>query len=333
MSDQMIPIAIDATFPRSLVEFSAQFGEEDACEEVLRRWKYGDEHFRCPGCRGTRAWWLASRLLDECTTCGRQVSLTAGTVMHGTRKPLRLWFLAIFLFVRSKQGISAAQLQQDLELGSYQTAWAWLHKLRWAVNQRATTQLSGVVEADETWEGGHEDGCAGRPVAGVKKDLVAAAVEVSGRRPGKWGRVRLALIANGSSEEIEKFLAEHVERGTTLLTDGWVSYVMPAKHLELKHIPVNISKSKHRAHEHLPAVHRVFSLLHRVLDTTHQGAVRRKHLQSYLAEFEYRFNRRKAKSRGLLFQRALDAAARRAGPYYWEIVGRVDAKTPLRASA
>lgn len=332
MSDSVVlPPEIDAAFPRSLVEFSARFGKEEACAAVLRRWKYKGLAFRCPSCGESRHSWISTRHLDECAGCGKQVSLTAGTVMHGTRKPLRLWFLAIFLFVRSKQGISAVQLQEDLGLGSYQTAWAWLHKLRWAIAMRPTTQLSGTVEADETWQGGRDQG-RGRPVAGVKKALVAAAVEVM-RRPRRWGRARLSVVANGSSEEIGEFLAEHVASGSRLLTDAWVSYVLPARHLELVHRPVNVSKARGEAHEYLPAVHRVFALLHRVLDTTHQGAVRRKHLPAYLAEFEFRFNRRRAKSRGLLFQRALGFASRHAPPAYWEIVGRVDPHTPLTAVA
>lgn len=324
-----IPVDVDAEFPASLVEFHARFGDERSCEAVLRRWKYRDARFRCPGCGSTAARWIRSRRLDECRGCGRQVSLTAGTVMHGTRKPLKLWFLAIFLFVRSKQGISAVQMQQDLGLGSYQTAWAWLHKLRWAVAMRPTTQLRGTVEADETWQGGRDTG-RGRPVAGVKKALVAAAVEVHQRRG--WGRLRLASIPDGSAVEIGEFLAEHVAAGSRLLTDAWVSYVIPTRQLGLVHQPVNVSKASGQAHEHLPAVHRVFSLVHRMLDATHQGAVRRKHLPGYLAEFEFRFNRRKARSRGLLFQRALEAASRRPSPYYWEIVGRTDARTPLRLS-
>lgn len=333
MSDQVLPIALDAEFPRSLAEFTARFADEAACEAVLRRWKYGDAHFVCPGCGGGESWWLLSRLLDECKHCHRQVSLTAGTVMHGTRKPLRTWFLAIYLFVHSKQGISALELQRELGFRSYQTAWAWLHKLRSAIAQRPTARLSGSVEVDETWQGGHHAGHAGRPVAGVKKALVAAAIEVAGRRRTDWGRVRLAMIPDGSAQSLDGFLAAHVERGSTLFTDAWVSYVMPARRLDLTHIPVNISKSKAPAHEHLPAVHRVFSLLHRVLGTTHQGAVSHKHLNAYLAEFGFRFNRRKSASRGLLFQRALEVAARHAAPYYWQIVGRKDAKTPLRAAA
>lgn len=327
-----VPLLRDDSLPTSLAEFTARFVDEDACADVLRRWKYGGDTFRCPACGGSQAWFLPSRLLDECRSCHRQVSLTAGTIMHGSRKPLRTWFLAIYLFVQSKQGISALELQRELGFGSYQTAWAWLHKLRWAVGMRETKPLHGAVEADETWEGGLHEGHPGRPTVGQKKALVAAAIEVS-RNRRRWGRVRLASIPSGSAQSLGAFLEEHVAKGSTLYTDDWISYRAPARELKLRHVAVNMSKSPRQAHEVLPAVHRVFSLLHRVLTGTHQGGVRRKHLPSYLAEFEFRFNRRRSSSRGLLFQRALSAAVRHSSPYYWEIVGRPDAKTPLRGAA
>ena len=327
-----IPLLRDDSLPKSLAEFTARFVDDAACAEVLRRWKYGDHGFVCPGCGGLSAWFLPSRRLDECRSCHRHVSLTAGTVMHGSRKPLRTWFLAIYLFVQSKQGISALELQRELALRSYQTAWAWLHKLRIAVGGRSTSQLAGAVEADETWEGGLHEGHPGRPMVGDKKALVAAAVEVSGSRR-HWGRLRLASIPSGSAESLGAFLAAHVAEGSTLFTDDWRSYRKPAKALKLSHVAVNVSKSDRKAHDLLPAVHRVFSLLHRVLIATHQGGVRGKHLPAYLAEFEFRFNRRKSSARGLLFQRALSAAVLRAPPFYWKIIGRRDAKTPLRTAA
>ena len=332
MSAPVIAMPRDDGLPGTLVEFAVRFADEDACAQVLRRWKYGDGGFRCPRCGGARAWYLPSRRLDECRACHHQAALTAGTVMHGSRKPLRTWFLAIYLFVQSKQGISALELQRELDFGSYQTAWAWLHKLRRSVGMRDTTQLAGAVEADETWEGGLHQGHPGRPTVGEKKALVAAAVEVSRDRK-HWGRVRLTSIGSGSSESLGEFLAEHVAKGSTLFTDDWRSYRRPARELEFEHVAVNVSKSKRQAHEVLPAVHRVFSLLHRVLISTYQGGVRRKHLPLYLAEFEFRFNRRNSSSRGLLFQRALASAVKRRPAFYWEIVGRPDAKTPLRAVA
>ncbi len=327
-----IPLLRDDSMPKTLIEFTARFCDETACADVLRRWKYSGRGFVCGHCGGTRAWYLPSRRLDECRTCHRQMSLTAGTVMHGSRKPLRTWFLAIYLFVQSKQGISALELKRELSLGSYQTAWAWLHKLRRAVRARPNDPLSGTVEADETWEGGLHEGHPGRPTAGEKKVLVAGAIEVSSDRRS-WGRVRLASIPNGSAASRRDFLERRVATGSTLLTDDWKSYRKPCAELGLAHRPINVSKSDSEAHVLLPAVHRVFSLLHRVLITTHQGAVSRKHLALYLAEFEFRFNRRRSSGRGLVFQRTLSASVVSAPPYYWQIVGRRNAKTPLKAVA
>jgi transposase-like protein len=248
--------------------------------------------------------------------------------MHGTRKPLRLWFLAMFLFVVSKQGISAMDLSRQLGV-SYPTAWTWLHKLRAAVVARPKFPLEGEVEADETWEGGLRKGMGGRPTVG-EKALVAGTIEAKER---SWGRVRLASIEDGSAASLGAFLHENVVPGSTLRTDDWRSYRRPAREAGYTHLATNVSKSEKEAHEILPAIHRVFSLLHRILLTTYQGAVSQKHLPSYLAEFEFRFNRRKSASRTLLFQRLLSASVLRAAPYYWRIVGRPNAATPLWAAA
>jgi len=327
-----IPFPRDDSLPGTLAEFVVTFCDDDACAEVLRRWKYGEGGFRCPRCQGTRAWFLPSRQLDECRACHHHVSLTAGTVMHGTRKPLRLWFLAMYLFVASKRGISALELQRELGLATYHTAWSWLHKLRNAVAMRSTTPLRGPVELDETWEGGLRRGKPGRPKVGDRSALVMGAVETTDDRKG-IGRVRLESIDDGSAKTFKAFLEEHVERGAALFTDDWRSYRKPAEDLGHDLRATNISKSADPAHVVLPAIHRVFSLVHRVLLGTYQGSVRRKYLPSYLAEFEFRFNRRRSGRRGLLFQRLLGMAVKRTPPYYWEIVGRTDARTPLTTAA
>ena len=331
MSEPIPLVRRERPFPRTLPEFSNMFVDESACEEVLRRWKYGEAGFCCPRCGGTAAWSLSSRHLDECKRCHKQVSLTAGTIMQGTRKPLRLWFMAMFLFVVSKQGVSALDLQRQLGLGSYQTAWCWLHKLRSALGRRNRTMLEGLVEADETYEGGIQEGNSGRSMAGGKKALIAAAVER--KEPKGLGRVRLAVLSDASAASIAPFLRDSIAPGATLLTDGWPSYGTPAKSAGYEHKPTNVSKSGRKAHEILPCVHRVFSLVHRVLLTTYQGAVSHKHLPAYLAEFEFRFNRRTSRSRGLLFQRLLSLAMAGQPPYYWQIVGRRDPKLPLRRAA
>jgi len=322
----------DDSLPGTLAEFVQTFSDEGSCAAVLRRWKYAERGFVCPRCKHERAWHLPSRRLDECRRCGKQVSLTAGTVMHGTRKPLRLWFLAMYLFVSSKRGISAMELQRELGLAKYRTAWTWLHKLRDAVGGRGSTALGGNIELDETWEGGLRRGKPGRPKVGEQSALIMGAVEVSAQHTLS-GRVRLESVDDGSTEPVREFLGDHVEPGAVLFTDDWRSYPAPMKEHGCEHRPTNVSKSTEEAHVVLPAIHRVFSLLHRVLMGTYQGGVRRKHLPRYLAEFEFRFNRRSSKRRGLLFQRLLSCATRETPPCFWEIVGRHDAKTPLPLAA
>ena len=296
----------DDSMPGTLAEFVETFSDEATCAAVLRRWKYHERGFLCPRCEHDAAWYLPSRRLDECRRCGKQVSLTAGTVMHGTRKPLRLWFLALYLFVSSKRGISALELQRELGLSKYRTAWTWLHKLRDAVGGRGGKPLGGDIELDDTWEGGLRRGKPGRPMVADRSALVMGAVEVSAQH-ACTGRIRLESVEDGSAEPVREFLSDHVERGSVLHTDDWRSYPGPIREHGCEHRPRNVSKETEKAHEILPAIHRVFSLLHRVLIGTYQGGVRRKHLPRYLAEFEFRFNRRTSRQRGLLFQRLLSS--------------------------
>ena len=330
MSPETIPLPRDDTLPGTLPGFMERFPDDQACAEFLREWKYGPDGFRCPRCGGDSAWFLPSRRLDECAGCHKQVSLTAGTIMHRSPKPLRLWFLAMFLFVVNKQGISALNLSRQLGL-SYPTAWTWLHKLRRAISGRPKTALHGVVDADETWEGGLRKGLPGRPKVGRKSSLVAGAVELL--QPKGFGRARLASLKDGSAASLGEFLRANVAAGSTLLTDDWRSYRTPAAEAGYEHIATNMSKCEEAAHEVLPGSHRVFSLLHRVLLGTYQGAASHKHLPSYLDEYEFRFNRRNSGSRTLLFQRLLSTVVNSEPVSYWRIVGRPNAKTPLRAAA
>lgn len=329
MSQELLVLPRDHTLPESLPAFSRRFSSERSCAKFLRRWKYGAAGFRCPRCGSSECWYLPSRHIDECRVCHKQVSLTSGTVMHGTRKPLRLWFHAMYEFVVSKQGISATELARRIGV-TLPTAWTWLHKLRAAAGTRPKEPLRGDVEVDETYEGGLEEGKRGRPRVGGKKALVAGAIEIQEK---KWGRLRLGSLKNATAQSLTAFLMENVEAGSTLLSDYWPAYIGAAKECGLAHVRTNVSRSQKKAHELLPAVHRVFSLLHRVLLTTFQGAVSKKHLPNYLAEYVFRFNRRTSASRVLLFQRLLTFAVRDRPPYYWEIIGRPDGKTPLWKAA
>jgi transposase-like protein/ribosomal protein L37AE/L43A len=288
-------------YPRTAAEFSQRFSSEEACWRYLvaLRWPSG---FRCPRCSSVKAW-LIARGLFECRDCGRQVSATAGTIFQDTRKPLRLWFQAMWWVVGQKHGASALGLNRVLGIGRYQTAWTWLHKLRRAMVRPGRDRLSGHVEIDETYVGGVEEGVSGRQTR--KKALVAIAVEYS---QGRLGRARMARIPDASASSLMRFVQATVEPGSTVYTDGWEGYNSLSS-LGYRHKAKAISTSGDPAHVVMPAVHRVASLLKRWLLGTHQGAVSREHLDYYLDEYTFRFNRRTSRHRGKLFYRLLQQAA------------------------
>lgn len=286
-------------YPRTLLDFTARFGTEQACWDYLvqLRWPNG---FVCPVCTGRQAW-RTERALFHCVGCGRQVSVTAGTVFQGTRKPLQLWFHAMWWVTSQKNGASAKGLQQSLGLASYQTAWTWLHKLRRAMVRPGRDRLSGFVEVDETYVGGREQ-VPGR--GAENKTLVAIAIEKKGRQ---FGRTRMAIVADGSRDELCGFVQACVEPGTTVRTDGWQGY-RDLKNRGYAHDRVLQQNSLEAPTELLPGVHRVAGLLKRWLLGTHQGAVSPTYLRYYLDEFTFRFNRRNSLSRGKLFYRLLEQA-------------------------
>lgn len=281
-------------FPTTAVEFDERFGSEEACREYLMRvrWPAG---FRCPGCGHARAWPLRRRHLLECASCGRQVSLTAGTVFHGTRKPLRFWFKAIFLAVAQKTGTSALNLQRQLGFGSYETAWTWMHKIRCAMVRPGRKPLSGTVEVDEAYVGGEERGVRGRETR--DKSLVAVAVEVKGDAAG---RLRMKQIEDASAPSLEIFVGESVALGSTVQTDGWAGYGDLSRWYRHR---VRKIRDPRRASRLFPHVHRAISLLKRWILGTYQGSVSRKHLHAYLDEFAFRFNRRRSGRVTLPFER------------------------------
>jgi transposase-like protein len=287
-------------YPRNQAEFEAQFGTEAACRAYLLRLRWPDG-FRCPRCGSTKAWPVRTLLL-ECTTCGRQTSITAGTIFQDTRRPLTVWFRAMWAVTGSKAGTSALALQRLLGLRSYQTAWAWLHKLRRAMVRPGRERLAGRVEVDETFVGALEEGAIGR--GAVKKVLIVVAVEYEGR---EIGRIRLRRVPDGSADSLQTFINDVVEPGSVVRTDGWLGYDRLKTH-GYRHRITFLSDHPEPAHELLPRVHLVVSLLKRWLLGTHQGAVHPAHLDYYLDEFTFRFNRRRSRSRGLLFCRLAQQA-------------------------
>ena len=295
-------------YPRSLTELEARFSTEQACRDYLLKLRW-PEGFVCPRC-GTRSAWTTNRNLLVCAGCQYQGSLTAGTIFQDTRKPLTLWFRAIWWVTTQKNGASALGLQRILGLGSYVTAWTWLHKLRRAMVRPGRDRLSGRVEVDETYVGGLEEGVRGRQTE--TKALVAIACEEDGRGVG---RIRLRHIQDASAASLHGFVQEAIEPGSVVHTDGWEGYAgLEAKGYQHK---VTVLQRRRRSpSELLPRVHLVASLLKRWLLGTHQGAVSSDHLAYYLDEFTFRFNRRRSGSRGKLFYRLLQqAVAVEPSPY------------------
>ena len=301
--------------PSTQLEFEELFSTEAACLEYLRRqrWPGG---FRCPKCGGNRAWGLRSRPLDQCASCGHQVSLTAGTVFHGTRKPLRLWFRVIGQFLLSKSGCSAMDVSRQHGL-KYETAWTWLHKLRSCMAQFGRAPLDGSIEVDETYLGGEDDEAhKGRSLTGHKTP-VAAAVE---QRGDAMGRIRIAAVLDATALSLCGFVRQNIALGAHVKTDGLQSY-RPLGKLGFRHQRVVVGADSKNAIKQMPHVHRVFSLLKRWLLGTYQGAAHPIHLQSYLDEFVFRFNRRRSDNRWLLFQRLIERAFLRP-PTYATLAGR-----------
>ncbi len=279
-------------FPKTLLELERRFSCEGACAEYLAalRWPGG---WVCPRCAGTDAW-SVRRKRWLCGYCRYEMSVTAGTVFQDSHLPLTIWFRAMWQITSQKNGISALGLQRVLGLGSYKTAWAMLHKLRRAMVRPGRERLDGVVEVDETYWGGEETGAIGR------RTEIKAMIIVAAQEDGKGiGRIRLRSIPNLTKGTLHGFIAQAITPGSTVRTDGLPAY------MGLDGYAHDRQTQRHQAEgEHvLPRVHRVISLLKRWLLGTHQGAIGQDHLNDYLDEFTFRFNRRTSTSRGKLFYR------------------------------
>ena len=299
--------------PLSRAAFEARFPDEDTCGRYLveRRWPDG---FVCPRCKGAKGWRLrAARPTFQCAGCGRQTSVTAGTVMHRSHLPLRTWFLAVHIVTSHSNGISALQLQAQLGLGSYETAWFLLQRLRRAMVDPDRQLLQDLVEVDET-ELPHRTKTdpisGGRGRSGIGKLLVAGAVELSAE--GQPRRIRLAPIADFSAATLGAFVTAAATPGATVITDGWRGYGGLDRH---DHRPKTIGKMA--AHVVMKWVHRVFSNLKRWALGTFHG-FRRAHLQRYLDEFVFRWNRRRHTQAA--FDTLLGIATRRQPATYRDVV-------------
>lgn len=286
-------------YPASMMDFMEIFPTEEACLEYLTliRWPNG---YRCLRC-DSASYWKKARGLFYCRDCGHEGSVTRGTLFQDTHKPLRLWFQAIWYIVNQKNGVSALGLQKSLGLGSYHTAWEWLHKLRRAMVRPGRDRLSGLVEMDETFIGGERSGKRGRGAEG--KTLVLIAAEDAGNNG--IGRIRLSTLPDATGESIKNATLQMVEPGSTIRSDGWDAYNLLPQH-GYSHAPVTHARSA--SGDATPIAHRVAALLKRWWLGTHQGAISHEHLAYYLDEFTFRFNRRTSRSRGKLFYRLVEQA-------------------------
>jgi transposase-like protein len=295
-------------------EFDQWFSTEKDCMEYLHKLRWPDG-FQCPGCNGTKGWQMANGLI-RCSKCKQKTSILAGTIFHGTRKPLKLWFQAIWYVTSQKFGGNALGLKRVLGLGSYQTAWSWLHKMRRAMVRPGRDKLHGIVEVDETLVGGEDKG-GKRGRGAERKSIVVIALEI--HEPIGYGRVRMKRVSDYSSDSLIPFVQDVVQLGSEVHTDSWGGYNELGS-LGYIHNKINLAATGDPAHVLMPGVHRISSLLKRWLLGTHQGAVSGKHLDYYLDEYTFRFNRRKSNARGMLFYRLLQQAVATDPFSYKEIV-------------
>lgn len=284
-------------YPRTLMELEKRFRTVEACHSYLSALRWPEGWF-CPRCQGQEAW-LIRRGVRRCRECRYEASVTAGTIFQDSHLPLTTWFRGMWHVTSQKNGMSALGLQRELGLGSYKTAWALLHKLRRAMVRPGRDRLRGVVEVDESYWGGEEAGVIGRLTEDKALILVAAEEEGDG-----IGRIRLQRIPDTSKTSLHGFIAEAIEPGSIVRTDGLNAYVGLVGYTHDRHVQRRQRKGEYL----LPRVHRVVSLLKRWLLGTHQGAIRHEYLDYYLDEFTFRFNRRKSASRGKLFYRLAQQA-------------------------
>ena len=283
--------------PKNQMEFEKMFADEKQCLEYLQDLRFPDG-YSCRKCKHPEHW-LNNRGIMVCKKCKDEFSLITGTIFQNSKKPLLVIFRALWWMVAQKSGVSASGLQRVLGLGSYRTAWTWLHKFRRLMVFPGRDKLSGKVEVDETLVGGKKAGKRGRGAEG--KVLVVIAIEIVDKGTG---RVRMSQIPDASGKSLKKFIEQNIEKGSTLITDGWKGYSGISKK-GYDHI-IDDKTKKLEGEEVLPNIHRIASLLKRWLLGTHQNFVGEKYLSYYLDEYTFRYNRRKSNSRGLLFQKLVE---------------------------
>ena len=285
-------------YPRTWLELDQRFQDENDCLNYLRalRWPEG---WCCPRCGNQKAWPM-QRGLWLCQACRHQTSVLAGTMFQDTKLPLTVWFTAMWYMTSQKNGVSALGLQRVLGLGSYRTAWLMLHKLRRAMVRPGRERLQGTVEVDVAYWGGAETGGATGRLT-LRKTIIAVAAE---QAEHGMGRIRMRCLPDVSRQQLHGFIGESIAPGSTVITDGFNAYRELVGYTHQR----TVQRRQTDGERCLPCVHRVISLCKRWLLGTHQGAVGQEHLDDYLNEFTFRFNRRTSTSRGKLFYRLAQQA-------------------------
>ena len=285
--------------PNTHRQFVQRFPDDEACAQFLEQLRWPDG-FCCPACQIVGTPWRQTRGRLVCTTCHHEASVTANTIFEKTRTPLTAWFDAAWHLTTAKSGLSAKTMERTLGI-RYRTAWAMLQRFRVAMVRSERETLSGLVEVDETLIGGSKQG--GKRGRGTSKAVVAIAIEI--KDPKGYGRIRMRHIKDASGDSLIPFVCDTVAKGSTIHTDGWTGY-NDLSTRGFDHQRTIVSTSEIPAHESMPGVNCIAGLLKRWILGTHQGAVDPEHLQSYLEEFTFRFNRRTSRSRGLVFLRLLE---------------------------
>ena len=288
-------------YPRTYREFVTMFPDNQSCADFLYKLRWEDS-FNCPKCGASSTPWHQTHKRLVCPHCRYQTTVTAGTIFDRTRTPLTTWLEAAWHVTTAKNGMSATTIEQTLGV-SYRVAWTMLQRFRVAMVRSEREMLSGIVEVDETLVGGVDKG--GKRGRGSQKSIVVIAIEIHEQKG--FGRVRMRYIPNASSNSLTSFTGDMIQPGSTIRTDGWSGY-NDLKTLDYNHEVTIVSTSEDQAHVSMPGVHNIAALLKRWILGTHQGAFSTYHLQAYLEEFTFRFNRRLSKNRGLVFRRLLEQA-------------------------
>jgi transposase-like protein len=319
MDNQIVAPQAGKDYPQNWNEFLDWFATEEACLAYLERLRWASG-FVCPRCGSAGEAYRASRTRLMCRACQHQGTVTAGTIFDKTRTPLRVWLAAAWYLTNQKQGVSALGLQRVLGLGSYQTAWTMLHRFRRAMVRPDRDRLKGQVEVDETYlaltDREEPLSAVGRK-SSTAKVLIVIAVETL--QPKGFGRIRLRRIDRDSAPYVIPFVQEAVEPGAQVRTDGSAAY-RSLKELGYDHQRSVMLGSDVPAHVSMAGVHRVASLVKRWILGTHHGSVQPEHLDAYLDEFVFRFNRRTSTSRGMLFYRLLQQAVATPPVTYEDVV-------------